>query len=174
MDKKKKPIKSFNSQDILTGHVNHTAPFYGGGGGPVGWGGAIALLPLSLYKITNDSCFISDNLEHITKWFDYIINNLNYNDSISKTDLETYKKKFLSHKNYKNLIRGKYMLAFLILFVISIRNDWKSFFFATTPAGKRSISLGTENAFENVAVRARIVPSLQEFYKASIIGTWLV
>lgn len=105
--------------------------------------------------------------------YKYIISNLNYNDSISKTGLETYKKKFLSHQNYKNLIRGKYMLAFLILFVISIRNDWKSFSFATTPAGKRSISLGTENAFENVAVRARTVPSLQEFYKASIIGTWL-
>ena len=32
-------------QDINNGHVQHTAPFNGGGGGPSGWGGAIVTVP---------------------------------------------------------------------------------------------------------------------------------
>ena len=35
-------------QHIDNGHVQHTAPFYGGGGGPVGWGGAVVQVPIRL------------------------------------------------------------------------------------------------------------------------------
>ena len=70
-------------QDVVSGHVQHTAPFYGGGGGPVGWGGAIAILPLKLYKITGDISFINKNISYVSKWFDYIISNLE-NDLIVK------------------------------------------------------------------------------------------
>lgn len=34
-----------DSQDPDTGHVQHTAPFMGGGGGPGGWGSAVIIVP---------------------------------------------------------------------------------------------------------------------------------
>ena len=34
-----------DGQDPDSGHVQHTAPFEGGGGGPGGWGGAIVIVP---------------------------------------------------------------------------------------------------------------------------------
>ncbi len=37
-------------QDAATGHVQHTAPFMGGGGGPCGWGGAIIEVPYQYYR----------------------------------------------------------------------------------------------------------------------------
>lgn len=37
-------------QDKTTGHVQHTAPFAGGGGGPSGWGGAIINVPYQFYR----------------------------------------------------------------------------------------------------------------------------
>ena len=38
-----------DGQDPTTGHVQHTAPFQGGGGGPGGWGGAIVIVPYMLH-----------------------------------------------------------------------------------------------------------------------------
>lgn len=40
----------WDCQDKTTGHVQHTAPFAGGGGGPVGWGGAIINVPYQMYR----------------------------------------------------------------------------------------------------------------------------
>lgn len=40
-------------QDLTTGHVQHTAPFYGGGGGP-SWGTAILIVPYTIYLHTLD------------------------------------------------------------------------------------------------------------------------
>ena len=37
-----------DGQDPDSGHVQHTAPFEGGGGGPGGWGGAIVIVPYML------------------------------------------------------------------------------------------------------------------------------
>lgn len=37
-------------QCVETGHVQHTAPFMGGGGGPCGWGGAIVEVPYQYYR----------------------------------------------------------------------------------------------------------------------------
>ncbi len=39
-----------DGQDPETGHVQHTAPFQGGGGGPGGWGGAIVIVPYMIWK----------------------------------------------------------------------------------------------------------------------------
>lgn len=39
-----------DGQDLNSGHIQHTAPFYGGGGGPGGWGGAIVFVPYNYYK----------------------------------------------------------------------------------------------------------------------------
>ena len=41
-------------QDQKSGHVQHTAPFMGGGGGPGGWGGAIIAVPYAYYKRYGD------------------------------------------------------------------------------------------------------------------------
>ena len=39
-----------DGQDSDSGHIQHTAPFQGGGGGPGGWGGAIVIVPYMLYR----------------------------------------------------------------------------------------------------------------------------
>ena len=41
-------------QDVRTGHVQHTAPFMGGGGGPCGWGGAIIEVAYRHYQNYRD------------------------------------------------------------------------------------------------------------------------
>ena len=45
-------------QDRFTGHVQHTAPFAGGGGGPAGWGGAIIIVPYEFYRHYGDKEFL--------------------------------------------------------------------------------------------------------------------
>ena len=40
----------WDCQDKSTGHVQHTAPFTGGGGGPAGWGGAIINVPYHYFR----------------------------------------------------------------------------------------------------------------------------
>lgn len=44
----------FDCQDLGTGHVQHTAPFQGGGGGPAGWGGAVIVAPYIFYRHYGD------------------------------------------------------------------------------------------------------------------------
>lgn len=60
-------------QNIYNGHVQHTAPFYGGGGGPVGWGGAVVQVPYVFYMHYGDESLVQEVLPHIAKWVDYII-----------------------------------------------------------------------------------------------------
>ena len=60
-------------QNIDNGHVQHTAPFYGGGGGPVGWGGAVVQVPYVFYMHYGDESLVQEVLPHIAKWVDYII-----------------------------------------------------------------------------------------------------
>ena len=38
-------------QDPGSGHVQHTAPLMGGGGGPGGWGCAIVLVPWAYWRL---------------------------------------------------------------------------------------------------------------------------
>ncbi|MBQ1553196.1 MAG: GNAT family N-acetyltransferase [Clostridia bacterium] len=60
------------AQDIPGGHVEHTAPFRGGGGGPVGWGGAIVFVPYNYWKITGDDSLVRERRNGIKKYIDYI------------------------------------------------------------------------------------------------------
>jgi len=61
-----------DTQDIESGHTQHTAPFGGGGGGPVGWGGAIAVVPYRFFKRWGDTSLLEMSWEGILKWTRYI------------------------------------------------------------------------------------------------------
>ncbi len=69
-----------DSQDIYNGHVQHTAPFYGGGGGPGGWGGAMVFVPYSFYKAYADT-------EIIKKYYYNMISYLKYMQAHSENGL---------------------------------------------------------------------------------------
>lgn len=60
-------------QNIDNGHIQHTAPFYGGGGGPVGWGGAVVQVPYVFYMHYGDKSLVQEVLPHIVEWVDYIV-----------------------------------------------------------------------------------------------------
>ena len=59
-------------QSTDNGHVQHTAPFMGGGGGTAGWGGAIAVVPYEMYKIYGDRETFRRYLPKILRYFDYL------------------------------------------------------------------------------------------------------
>lgn len=59
-------------QSTDNGHVQHTAPFMGGGGGPAGWGGAMAIVPYEMYKIYGDRETFRRYLPKILRYFDYL------------------------------------------------------------------------------------------------------
>ena len=61
-----------DTQDPVSGHVQHTAPLGGGGGGPVGWGGAIAVVPYRYFKQYGDTSLLEEAWEPIRKWVGYI------------------------------------------------------------------------------------------------------
>ena len=55
-------------QDIKSGHVQHTAPFGGGGGGPGGWCSAIITVPYAYYKQYGGEDFLTDALPAMRRW----------------------------------------------------------------------------------------------------------
>ena len=55
-----------------TGHVQHTAPAMGGGGGPCGWGGAIIEVPYRFWKIYADKELIEEFFPKMLLFFDYL------------------------------------------------------------------------------------------------------
>ena len=59
-------------QDITGGHVQHTAPFMGGGGGPGGWGCAIVLVPYAYYRRYGEVQMLQICYEPMKKWCMYL------------------------------------------------------------------------------------------------------
>ena len=59
-------------QDTETGHVQHTAPFAGGGGGPAGWGGAMIVVPYQFYRHYGDEAALKDVYPYMAKFVDYM------------------------------------------------------------------------------------------------------
>ena len=66
----------FDSQDQVGGHVNHTAPFGGGGGGPLGWGGAAITVPYNYYKIFGDITPVKENYTNMKGYVGYILSRM--------------------------------------------------------------------------------------------------
>lgn len=55
-----------------SGHVQHTAPAMGGGGGPCGWGGAIVEVPYRYYKIFGDKSVLTEFYPKMLHFFEYL------------------------------------------------------------------------------------------------------
>lgn len=66
-------------QDVTGGHVQHTAPFMGGGGGPGGWGCAIVLVPYAYYRRYGELQMLRQCYEPMKKWCTYLDNRLENN-----------------------------------------------------------------------------------------------
>ena len=61
-----------DSQGVKTGHIPHTAPFMGGGGGPGGWGGAVFVVPMAYYRAYGDLSLLRDCYPPILRWLEYM------------------------------------------------------------------------------------------------------
>lgn len=61
-----------DSQGADTGHIPHTAPFLGGGGGPGGWGCAVYVIPWNYYRIYGDTRLLEKGYPAILRWLDYM------------------------------------------------------------------------------------------------------
>jgi len=59
-------------QDKNTGHIQHTAPFSGGGGGPGGWGCAIVEVPYIYYKHYGDIEVLKKYLPNMMAYIYYM------------------------------------------------------------------------------------------------------
>ncbi len=55
-----------------SGHVQHTAPLMGGGGGPSGWGGAIVEVPMQFYKYYGDKDLLEEFFPKMLHFLDYL------------------------------------------------------------------------------------------------------
>lgn len=62
-----------DGQDATSGHVQHTAPFLGGGGGPGGWGSAVVLVPYCHYRNFADLSVLEECFVPMQKWLDYML-----------------------------------------------------------------------------------------------------
>ena len=61
-------------QDPVTGHVQHTAPLMGGGGGPGGWGCAMVIVPYRYYKMYGNDGMVAECYEPMRRWVEYLKN----------------------------------------------------------------------------------------------------
>jgi alpha-L-rhamnosidase len=60
-----------DAQNVETGFVPHTAPFYGGGGGP-GWGAACVVLPSVMQSMYGDNRIVEQMYSCMDKWLKYL------------------------------------------------------------------------------------------------------
>ncbi len=61
-----------DSQDIISGHIQYTAPYIRSGGGPGGWGSAIVEVPYQLYRHFGDSTILAKYYDNMRRYIDYL------------------------------------------------------------------------------------------------------
>ena len=61
-----------DGQDVLTGHIQYTAPYIRSGGGPGGWGCAIVEVPYQLYKHFGDIEYLKKYYGNMRRYIDYL------------------------------------------------------------------------------------------------------
>ena len=61
-----------DSQDVLSGHIQYTAPYIHSGGGPGGWGCAIVEVPYQLYKHYGDPQILTKYYDSMRRYVDYL------------------------------------------------------------------------------------------------------
>ena len=61
-----------DSQDVLSGHIQYTAPYIRSGGGPGGWGCAIVEVPYQLYRHYGDPKILSKYYHNMRRYIDYL------------------------------------------------------------------------------------------------------
>ena len=71
---KKWIVDILDCQDVTSGHIQHTAPFMGGGGGPGGWGSAVITVPYAYYKQFGDIEILKQCYNSCAKWIEYLKN----------------------------------------------------------------------------------------------------
>lgn len=59
-------------QDVLSGHIQYTAPYIQSGGGPGGWGCAIVEVPYQLYKHYGDKSVLEKYYHNMRRYIDYL------------------------------------------------------------------------------------------------------
>ena len=61
-----------DSQDVLSGHIQYTAPYIRSGGGPGGWGCAIVEVPYQLYRHYGDENILKKYYGNMRRYIDYL------------------------------------------------------------------------------------------------------
>ena len=59
-------------QDIVSGHVQYTAPYVRSGGGPGGWGGAIVEVPYQLCRHYGNEQILRTYYPQMRRYIDYL------------------------------------------------------------------------------------------------------
>ena len=73
-------------QDVISGHIQYTAPYIRSGGGPGGWGSAIVEVPYQMYRHYGD-------VEYLTKYYGNMRRYIDYLEAHSEFGLVTSDKK---------------------------------------------------------------------------------
>ncbi len=73
-------------QDPDTGHVQHTAPFQGGGGGPGGWGCAIILAPYYFWRQWGETEMLRQCYGPMKRWLSYLLDHSADNLVVSEAE----------------------------------------------------------------------------------------
>ncbi len=63
-------------QNIKNGHIQHTAPFAGGGGGPGGWGSSVVIVPYEYYKQYGDVEILKQAYPQMCFFIEYLLNRM--------------------------------------------------------------------------------------------------
>lgn len=61
-----------DSQDVLSGHIQYTAPYIRSGGGPGGWGSAIVEVPWQMYRHFGDAGYLEEYYGNMRRYIDYL------------------------------------------------------------------------------------------------------